>query len=94
MLQQVLERLAGEMERSGNAERFRRFRPYLTAETAGVGYKQLAADLSMSESAVKVAIHRLRRRFGDLLREEVLQTVDSPEEVDGEIRHLFSVLEP
>ena len=42
------------------------------------GYKQLATELGMTESAVKVAMHRLRRRFRELLREEVLQTVDEP----------------
>ena len=57
-------------------------------------YKQVAADLEMSESAVKVTLHRMRRRFGELLRDEVARTVDDPGEVDAEIRHLFQMLSP
>ncbi len=64
LLEHVLVRLADEAERSGDPQRFRRFRPYLTAGGRGAPYKQLSGELGMSESAVKVAIHRLRRRFG------------------------------
>jgi RNA polymerase sigma-70 factor (ECF subfamily) len=92
VLDQVLERLEREMKRSGNVERFERFRTFLTSEGGGARYRQLAGELDMSEAAVKVAIHRLRRRFGELLREEVAQTVNEPGAVDGELRYLFSVL--
>jgi RNA polymerase sigma-70 factor (ECF subfamily) len=93
LLEQVSERLKQEMERSGNLERFERFRPFLTAEGGVSSYRELAQQLGMSEGAVKVAIHRLRRRFGALLREEVAQTVSNPGDVDGELRYLMSVLE-
>jgi RNA polymerase sigma-70 factor (ECF subfamily) len=53
----------------------------------------VAAELGSSESAVKAAVHRMRRRFGKLLREEVAQTVGNPIEIDEELRHLFAVLE-
>ena len=46
----------------------------------------------MSEGAVKVAIHRIRKRYGQLLRAEIAGTVDRPEEIDAEIRHLIAVL--
>ncbi len=46
----------------------------------------------MSEGAVKVALHRLRRRFGEVLRSEIAHTVSSPEEIDDEIRHLFAAI--
>ena len=46
----------------------------------------------MSESAVKVTLHRMRRRFGELLRDEVARTVDDPDAVEAEIRYLFRVL--
>jgi RNA polymerase sigma-70 factor (ECF subfamily) len=46
----------------------------------------------MSESAVKVAVHRMRRRFGELLREDVAHTVEGPEKVEEELRHLFAVI--
>ena len=92
VVEQVLCRLESEMERSGNAERFRRFRPMLTDEGGGTTYRELGNELGMSESAVKVAVHRLRRRFGELLRDEVAHTVDRPDQVDAEIRHLLDVM--
>ena len=64
----------------------------MTADGDGVTYKTLAEELGMTESSVKVAIHRLRKRYGELLREEVLQTVGSPEAVDDEIRYLFEAM--
>jgi RNA polymerase sigma-70 factor (ECF subfamily) len=53
---------------------------------------ELAAKLKMSEGAFKVALHRFRRRFGELLRREVAHTVSSPQEVEAEIQHLLNVL--
>lgn len=94
VLDQTLDRLEDEMRRSGNVERFRRLRPFLTSEGGGAHYRQVAQQLEISEAAVKVAIHRLRRRFGELLREEVAQTVSDPDSVDGELRFLFAVMGP
>ena len=55
-------------------------------------YAELAARLNMTEGTVKVAVHRLRQRYRELLRDEIAHTVSSPAEVDDEIRHLFAVL--
>jgi len=57
-----------------------------------VPYAELARDLGMTEGAVKVAVHRLRRRFGTVLRAEIAETVSDPAQVDEEIRELFRVL--
>ena len=92
MVAQVLERLRGQMSGATGRDGFRRLEPFLTGQPAGGQYKQVAVELEMSESAVKVALHRMRRRFGELLREEVARTVNDPGEVDKEIRHLFDVL--
>ena len=73
-------------------ELFERLKDYLTGDTAGKSYQQLATELAMSEGAVKVTIHRLRRRFGELVREQIERTVANPEEVDDEIRELFAAL--
>jgi len=54
--------------------------------------RECAAALAMSEGAVKVALHRLRRRYGELLRGEIAQTVITPEELDEEIRHLCAAI--
>jgi len=75
-----------------NRERFQRLAPFLTEPSHGVGYKQIADELEMTETAVKGAVHRMRKRYGALLRDEVARTVNDPDEVEKEIRHLFSVV--
>jgi RNA polymerase sigma-70 factor (ECF subfamily) len=64
----------------------------LTGEGEGVRYSQIAVELGLSEGAVKVAIHRLRRRFRELLRLEIAETVANPEQIDAELRYLSEVL--
>jgi RNA polymerase sigma-70 factor (ECF subfamily) len=92
LLERVLEKLRQELEESGNRGRADRLLPFLTDENSRIPYNQVAADLGMSESAVKAAIHRLRKRYGALLRQEVGEIVKSPEEIDDEIRHLFAAV--
>ncbi len=92
LVDQTLARLAKEMDKSGRRKRFEALRPFLTGEASGVRYRSVGASLDMKEGAIKVAVHRMRRRFGVLLRQEVGQTVSDPEEIDKEIRHLLSVL--
>ena len=94
LLEHALSRLGEEMARSKHAQHFSRFRPFLTFEGSEASYQDLAQELGMSEAAIKVTIHRMRRRFGGLLREEVAQTLDgaSPADVDDEIRYLFSLM--
>jgi RNA polymerase sigma-70 factor (ECF subfamily) len=92
LLENVLERLRAEMARSNQAYRFEQLKLFLTGEKAGVGYAELGAQLGISEGAVKVAVHRLRRRFRDLLREEIAQTVSSAEEIEDEMRYLWSAV--
>jgi len=91
------EKLRREFAAAGKAVQFEAFRQYLTAGEEAAAYSEVAAGLEMSESAVKVAVHRARRRFGQLLREEIADTVDAPRAdwrraVHEEIRYLFRVL--
>jgi RNA polymerase sigma-70 factor (ECF subfamily) len=68
-------------------------RPSLTgAEPAH--YRDVASELGMTETAVKAAVHRLRQRYGRLLRDEIADTVADPAEVDDEVRHLLAVVQP
>ena len=92
LIDRTLERLAAAMEQAGQSQRFNSLQPFLTGETTGTRYRSVAARLGMTEGAVKVAVHRLRQRFGVLLREEVGQTVADSGQVDEEIRYLLSVL--
>jgi len=91
VLDQVLCALRADYDSRGNAALFAALEPLLVA-AAHPPYATLAAELGMSEDAVKVAAHRLRRRYRDLLRREIAQTVADPSLIDNEIRDLLSAL--
>jgi RNA polymerase sigma-70 factor (ECF subfamily) len=93
MLSCVLERLGEEARAAGDAYRFQRLASFLTGRTPGLGYREVAAELEMTEAAVKVAVHRMRHRYGELLRAEVARTVNDAAGVDAEIRYLFLALD-
>jgi RNA polymerase sigma factor (sigma-70 family) len=92
VLEGAMKSLREDCVRSGDAMRFDLLRLYLTGEEPAVPYRQVAAELGMSETAVKVAVHRMRVRFGQVLREVIAQTVVSPEEIDDEIRFMLTSL--
>jgi len=95
LLGRALARLREEADDSSDAgERFRRLEPFLTDARPGQRYAEVAAELGMTEAAVKKSVQRLRVRFGHLLRAETAQTVNDPQEVESEIRHLFTLLLP
>ena len=85
LLNRALERV-----RPGN--HFERLRGYLTGDDDGVRYAQLGLELGMSEGAVKVAVHRLRRRFHEALREEISMTVTEESQIGGELRYLVAAI--
>ena len=92
LLEQTLARLQAEYEKAGKESLFERLKPYLSAGRETTSYAEAAAELGMSEGAVKVAVHRLRRRYRELLRREVAQTVADPDELEEELRSLFDAL--
>jgi hypothetical protein len=92
LLQAALTRLEDDYRSAGKASWFEPLRSVLLAEPEAPRYAELARQFAVSESAIKVAVHRMRRTFRRLLREEIADTVARPEEVDEEIRHLFAVL--
>jgi len=92
LLERVMERLRAECEAGGKRDLFLTLRPHLQGDHSGRPYAELAAQLQTSEGAIKVAVHRLRQRYGELLREEIARTVGSPVEVEDELRYLISVV--
>ena len=92
VLARCLERLRAEQAASGTLARFERLKPFLTGEGVPADYASLAPELRLSESTVRVAVHRLRRRFAEVLREEVAGTLADPAEVDSEIRWMIETL--
>jgi RNA polymerase sigma-70 factor (ECF subfamily) len=94
VLERVLQRLQQDYEAGGQETLFEALRPALTGESALPPYGELSCRLDMNEGAIRVAVHRLRRRYGELLREEIAQTVGSPDEVETELQHLLAALSP
>jgi RNA polymerase sigma factor (sigma-70 family) len=91
-LDHVLNRLAEEFAAKGKERQFRAFQPFLAGETEPNTYEVAARALGISETAAKVAAHRLRRRYREILRAEIAETVAGQQEVDDEIRHLRAAL--
>jgi RNA polymerase sigma factor (sigma-70 family) len=92
VLEQVLSRLGGECESAGKGALFSDLQPLLQGDEARLGFKEIGARHQMSEGAVKTAAYRLRLRHRELLREEIARTVNSPGEVEDEIRSLIASL--
>ncbi len=92
VLEQVLERLREEFTAGGQTERFERLKVLLWGEKDSPSYAEVAAELGLTEGALKVAVHRLRQRYRELLRAEIANTVERPEEVDDELRHLIAAI--
>jgi len=92
VLQQALDRLRREHVAAGKEEFFNLLADGLTGAVPTSPYAELAIQLGMTEAAVKMAIHRLRKRYGELLRLEIAQTVVTSAEIDQELRHLLSAL--
>ena len=92
VVEQALRRLREECESNQRLRLFDTLSLCLATDRSDVSYQDLAATLGITESAVKKQLHNLRRRYRWLLREEVTQTVDDPNDVEGEIRHLCATL--
>jgi RNA polymerase sigma-70 factor (ECF subfamily) len=90
VLDQVLGRLREEFARDGRQQLFDELKSALTG--GKVPYPEIAGRLGLKEGAARVAVHRLRSRYRDLVRAEIAETVASPAEVDGELQHLFAAL--
>jgi len=92
LLEEALHRLRAEYQASGKTALFDQVKCFLDGNTELGSYKTLAAQVGMTPNALGVAVHRLRQRYGELIRDEITRTIDSPFEVDEEMRHLLSLL--
>jgi RNA polymerase sigma factor (sigma-70 family) len=92
LLERVLVRLRDTHLSAGKGETFDRLKGFLTGDSAGVPYAEVAEVLAMTEGAVKVAVHRLRRQFRDMLVQEIAETVADPADIDAEIAYLLKAV--
>jgi len=92
LVSKALHDLEEEMREAGSEGRFAMLKDYLTGDSPARPYRDVGAELGLSESAVKVAVHRMRRRLGTLLRNEIAQTVSDVAMVEDELRHLMQAL--
>ncbi len=92
LLETTLTRLEEIFRSDGGASVFETLKPCLTADTARISYPELSASLGVSEGAARVAVHRLRKRYRHLLKEEITRTLIDPAQADEELRVLFVTL--
>jgi RNA polymerase sigma-70 factor (ECF subfamily) len=92
LLARAQTRLAGEYAAAGKTDLLHRLQEFPLGERGESSFQDCAIRLGLSESALKSAVHRMRERYRDLVREEVAHTVDDPAEVEEEIRHLIAVV--
>lgn len=92
VLARVRQALAEEQQVAGKQERFERFEQYLPGSEPVADYATAAREFGMTEAAVKQEVHRLKRRWAELLRAEIAATVASADEVDEEIRYLIDIV--
>ncbi|HUI56586.1 MAG TPA: sigma-70 family RNA polymerase sigma factor [Bryobacteraceae bacterium] len=91
VLDRVVERLRAEFVLHGRPEHFERLKVFLLGQS-DAPYATLAREMNTTEGALKVAVHRLRKRYRELFRQEIADTVADPAEVESELRYLAAVL--
>jgi RNA polymerase sigma-70 factor (ECF subfamily) len=94
VMDRALAALEREFNTAGKADQFHGLKTWLIGEGSGLSQAESARQLGLTEGAVKVAIHRLRKRFGDTVRAEISHTLrdPAPERVEEELQHLFAAL--
>jgi RNA polymerase sigma-70 factor (ECF subfamily) len=92
LLERALEKLRLEFVESGKIDEFEKLKGCLTGDDVKVPYREVADSLGTTEAALRTSVHRLRQRFGKLLRQEIAETVAAPGDVEDEMRHLLRVI--
>lgn len=92
LLSQVMKQLRAEKVAEGKEAQFEATKIFLTGDKQSASYQDLAVQLGMTVDALKMAVHRMRRRYGELLREEIAKTVKDPAEVEDELQAVLAAL--
>lgn len=92
LFQRALTQLRQEFAAAGKDKQFDELKVLLSAEAVDGDYDAIAMRLNMTRKSVAVAVHRLRKRYGDMVRQEIANTVSSPAEIEAEMRHLIELM--
>ena len=93
LLEQTMTALREEFTSAGKQREFESLKTFLTAERGEIPYSEIAAKLGINESAARVSVHRLRKRFREVFRQQIAHTVARPEDVEEEVRYLLTALD-
>jgi RNA polymerase sigma-70 factor (ECF subfamily) len=93
VMERGLDAVRNSFAQAGKAEHFEVLKPWLIGDVESLSQADAAAGLGISTGAVKVAIHRMRQKFGEAIRREIAETVDTEEEIAGELRYLIEALQ-
>jgi RNA polymerase sigma-70 factor (ECF subfamily) len=93
VMERGLGTVADSFEEAGKGKQFELLKPWLMGDAEGLSQQEAAAELGMTAGALKVAIHRMRQKFGDAIRREIAETVESEGEVQEELRYLIEVFQ-
>jgi RNA polymerase sigma-70 factor (ECF subfamily) len=94
LLENTMRLLETEYQASGRAKLFESLRGCVARDESALPYAEIASTLNLTEAAVKMAVQRLRARYREILRDQIAETVSTPEEIDQEIRDLFASFGP
>ena len=92
LLEQTMAALRDEFTAAGKQREFDCLKTFLTAERGEIPYSEIAVKLDVNESTARVSVHRLRKRFREVFRQQIAHTVARPEEVEEEVRYLLAAL--
>jgi len=92
ILEQVMTRLRADYVNAGKSAQFEKLSEFLNQDSRDIGYEELSGEMAMSAGALRMAVHRMRRAYRRILREEIAETVSTPDEIDAEIRFLVAIL--
>ena len=92
LLERALNLLARENQTVGHSDQFEALKPWLSGDSDNLSQAEVAKHLGLSDGAVRVSIHRLRRRFREIIKTEIAQTLNDPNQVGAEMGHLLSTL--
>ena len=93
VMERGLDAARESFRQTGKEKQFELLKPWLIGDVEGLSQSDVAVELGMSSGAVKVAVHRLRQKFGEAIRQEIAETVDTEEEIAGELRYLIEALQ-